>query len=356
MIGFVLTGYLIQLNKEKKRAYKKKIPLSEVTVIVPFRNEEKRIANLLKSITESIEKPKDILFVNDHSEDDGENTIKHLLKNTPHQIIHLNKGESGKKTAIKKGIENTKSKYILTIDADVSFGRMYFKNLETICENDLCILPVDTKSNGIYKIFTLDVLLANSLNISANSFFRPIIASGANLLFNKHSYLKYEDISKHFHIRSGDDIYLLKKFNEQNIEIDIYTNSNLKVYTKEGIGISEIINQRSRWLSKMRHVKDYYSNSLAFFQGLISIVFLSFLIIGWNYFSIEHYLYIIIFKGIIDQLSLLPYFFRLNKMKEWAMLSFFIMIHPIYSLVILIAATNKKGSWKKRPLIDTPQF
>lgn len=356
MIGFVLTGYLIQLKKEKKRADKKKISLSEVTVIIPFRNEEKRIVNLLKSITKSTEKPKDILFVNDHSEDDGENTIKQLLKNIPHQIIQLNKGESGKKAAIKKGIENTKSEYILTIDADVSFGEMYFKNIKTICENDLCILPVDIQSNGIYKIFTLDVLLANSLNISANSFFRPIMASGANLLFKKHSYLKYEDISQHLHIRSGDDIYLLKKFNDQNINVDIYTNSNLKVYTKEGSRISEIINQRSRWLSKMRHVKDYYSNSLAFFQGLISIIFFSFLIIGWNYFSIDHYLYIILFKGIIDQVSLLPYFLRLNKMKEWTILSFFIMIHPIYSLLILIASTNKKRSWKKRPLIDTYQF
>jgi len=353
MIGFVLTGYLIQFKKEKKRAYKKKISLSEVTVIIPFRNEEKRIVSLLKSIAKSTKKPNDILFVNDHSEDDGEKTIKHLLKNIPHQIIQLNKGESGKKTAIKKGIDNANSKYILTIDADVNFGKMYFKNIETICENDLCILPVDIQSNGFYKIFSLDVLLANSLNISANSFFRPIIASGANLLFNKQSYLKHEDISQHLHIRSGDDIYLLKKFNDQNIDIDIYTNSNLKVYTKEASGISEIINQRSRWLSKMRHVKDYYSNSLALFQGLISIVFLSFLIIGWNYFSIEHYLYIILFKGIIDQASLLPYFFRLNKMKEWTMLSFFIVIHPIYSLLILIAATNKKRLWKKRPLIDT---
>tara|TARA_Y100000385_G_C13039308_1_gene614564 strand:+ start:481 stop:1545 length:1065 start_codon:yes stop_codon:yes gene_type:complete len=352
MIGFVLTGYLIQLKEEKKRAYKKKISLSELTVIIPFRNEEKRIVNLLKSIAKSVEKPNDILFVNDHSEDDGVKTIKNLLKKIPHKIIQLNEGESGKKTAIKKGIENTKSKYILTIDADVSFDRMYFKNIETICGNDLCILPVDIQSNGIYKIFTLDVLLANSLNISANSFFRPIIASGANLLFNRYSYLKYEDISHHLHIKSGDDIYLLKRLNDQKIDIDIYTNSNLKVYTKEESGIPKIINQRSRWLSKMRYVKDYYLNSLAIFQGVISMIFIVFLIIGWNYFSIENYLYIILFKGLIDQVSLFPYFYRLRKMKEWFILPFFTTIHPIYSLVILIAAANKKRLWKKRPLID----
>ena len=352
MIGFILIGQLIQRKKEKKRACKKKISLSEISLIIPFRNEEKRMLHLLKSIVGSLELPKEILFINDHSDDNGEKTINHLLSTIPHQVIHLNDNESGKKSAIKKGVEHSKSKYILTMDADVRFNKMYFKNLETICENDLSILPVDIKANGIYKIFTLDVLLANSLNISANSFFRPIMASGANLLFKRNSYLKHEDITKHFHIRSGDDIYLLKKFNDQKLDIEIYTDKNLRVSTKENQSITGIVSQRSRWLSKMRYVKDNYSNSLAFFQGFVSLVYLFFLIVGWNYFSIEHYLLIILIKGMIDQLSLLPYFYKLSKIKEWSLLPIFILIHPIYSLIILFHATSKKQLWKQRPLIQ----
>ena len=59
MIGFILIGQLIQLKKEKKRACKKKISLSEISLIIPFRNEEKRILHLLKSIVESLELPKE---------------------------------------------------------------------------------------------------------------------------------------------------------------------------------------------------------------------------------------------------------------------------------------------------------
>jgi glycosyltransferase involved in cell wall biosynthesis len=124
-------GYFLQRQKESKLvADENGIDLAELVVIIPFRNEEKRIDILLESIKKSGLHPKRYIFVNDHSTDLSCERIEQQLNETiPHQIISLEDGVEGKKLAIRKGIELSVSEDVLGWDADCSFSPNYFERL-----------------------------------------------------------------------------------------------------------------------------------------------------------------------------------------------------------------------------------
>ena len=130
MFLFVLTGAILQFLKERKRKGNNKIRLGDLTVIIPFRDEENRIKRILNSYKNSLKTPAEIIFVNDHSSDKTVNLIKQHLRKI-FQIIQLNKDENGK-TAIQKGVLHSKKTFILTQDADIEFSSNYFSNLEKL--------------------------------------------------------------------------------------------------------------------------------------------------------------------------------------------------------------------------------
>ena len=134
----VFCGFFIQSKKEL--GYKRQessldaklICLSELVVIIPFRNEEKRIECLLKSILASNELPKEFIFVNDHSSDRSVDLIAKKLIGIPYRVLELPEDQEGKKRAIRYAIEQSSSDYILSYDADIEFNPNYFSELKNL--------------------------------------------------------------------------------------------------------------------------------------------------------------------------------------------------------------------------------
>ena len=131
-IGFSIIGF--QINSPSSVSIKDFIPLKEkfLTIIIPFRNEENRINNLLSSIEnqENLNVINQFIFVDDHSSDCTVEIIKNwtLNKNFKCQILSL-KSDFGKKKAIDYGVKSSNSEFIMTIDADITFPHSFFGNL-----------------------------------------------------------------------------------------------------------------------------------------------------------------------------------------------------------------------------------
>ena len=91
------------------------LSLENLTVIVPFRNEAKRILGLLNSLDVNEKIPR-LLFIDDHSDDGTDSIIRNAgLNNT--EVLKLT-NTSGKKSAIQLGVQTAESDYILTLDAE----------------------------------------------------------------------------------------------------------------------------------------------------------------------------------------------------------------------------------------------
>ena len=353
----VFCGFFIQSKKEL--AYKRQessldaklICLSELVVIIPFRNEEKRIECLLKSILASNELPKEFIFVNDHSSDRSVDLIAKKLIGIPYRVLELPEDQEGKKRAIRYAIEQSTSDYILSYDADIEFNPNYFSKLKNLLEADLYILPAILKAKKFHEhLYEVDLILVNAANCGIAGLKRPIMASGANLLFKRDAFEKYDNFESHSHMPSGDDIYLLRDFRKQKAAIRLITDTAFSIETETPQSLHEFFNQRLRWIAKTGDVKDHLSTSLAIIQVVLTFCFVLIASIlafngQWKMFMVCY-----ILKTSVDMLIFLPYFNRIKRMKSWLFIPIYELLFPIYSLVILCAMYLYKPVWKGRRL------
>jgi len=343
-------GLTFQWKKERTHLQKEnKLKLAEITVLIPFRNEENRIADLLESILKSSVLPSKFLFIDDHSSDKSVTKINATLKDISFEILTVPEGEFGKKKALRIGIEAVETPYFLTLDADVAFAENYFEQFEKLTPADLYILPAVLISKRWFEhFFEVDLLLVNALNTGLSGLKRPIIASGANLLVRKSAFEQYDCYETHAHIPSGDDIYLLRDFRNANAEVRVCTIPTFQVTTETPQSFSEFIHQRLRWVAKTGNVRDHLSTFLALGQFFLTIGFFSILV--YLLFNSKFELALITFtlKVLVDLLLFLPFFYRFKRMKAWLLLPIYQLLFPFYNLLILVLIPFFKPIWKGR--------
>lgn len=111
-----------------------------LSVIVPAYNEESTVYQILKQIVESKTEgvKKEIIFIDDFSTDQTLKKVESFRNDFPEvvmKIIRFNKN-SGKGSAIHKGIEEAEGDFILIQDADLEYDPGdYEKLLQPILEN-----------------------------------------------------------------------------------------------------------------------------------------------------------------------------------------------------------------------------
>ena len=101
--------------------------MNKLTVIVPFYNEQDL---LLKSVSRLNEQniADNILLIDDSSNDNSYQIAESIQSQNPHIKLLKTKKNLGKGGAIKLGIENTESDYIIVHDADLEYDP---KNIKT---------------------------------------------------------------------------------------------------------------------------------------------------------------------------------------------------------------------------------
>lgn len=341
--------HLLLKNEKQLFDQNDSISLEEITLLIPFRNEEKRIKPLLESLLNSTELPKEIIFIDDHSTDQSIQLIESTLYGKPFRIVKSD--ENGKKAAIQLGVSVSETTFMLTMDADVWFNSNYFTETKQLKQSDLCILPVSMKSKGWQKIFELDVYMANSINIIASGLKHPIMASGANLLFKKAAYTEHHSITKHQHILSGDDQFLLADFVQNDKEIHVSTNANLSITTPSPSTVSELIAQRLRWIQKTPFVPDSFALKIGIIQLTVTVIFLLLslgCIIEGEFMNL---LILFAIKTILDILLVSPYLIRIKKLGMLSLLPVYEIIFPFYTLFLAFLSLFYQPKWKGRKTI-----
>lgn len=345
---FLVLSYTYGLNKSKKdKKTAITIRLDEITVVIPFRDENENLTQLLNQIKDLRSPPAKFLFVDDHSSDGG----SAIIENNQNDLIELltMKEKIGKKEAVFSGVSHAKTKYVLCWDADITFSESYFKELSTLAPSSLTILPVSYKSKGFFEwFFEVDVTLANYINHANAGIHRSLICSGANLLVEKESYLEVISLDTHKHIASGDDAFLLRNMQKANKSIELGALNQCEVTTPNPSSIRTFIEQRSRWFGKTFMLKDKVLNT----YGLIQLIFaLSFFLLMLFLFLDDPILCLKFWfaKSLIETVLLLPFFYALNKTKLLTILSIYGLLFPIYNIILLISLFGKK-EWKGRTI------
>jgi 4,4'-diaponeurosporenoate glycosyltransferase len=119
LIGWFLGFYKLCMNRSiSKEALTEKPPHRKVSIIIPARNEEKSLANLLQSLSKQTVKPYEVIVVDDFSEDKTAG-IAHTYQARVITPSKMPSGWTGKNWACHTGYREASGDVLLFLDADV---------------------------------------------------------------------------------------------------------------------------------------------------------------------------------------------------------------------------------------------
>ena len=329
------------------------------SIIVPFRDEIENLKHIYSDLLDLNfdEQRLEVIFIDDHSSD---GSFEWLNKcDMPDNFKLLASSKMGKKQALIKAITIATGSFIVTTDADCKLNPLWIKSIdETIGSNNpkLLIQPVITKFNSslVNQFQYYDSLSLLGINMAVYQIQKfPSLASGANLIFQKEAFNRFEPFKDNVHIASGDDMFMLKSFikHDPNSITLNYTSENLVVTRSENSWI-KLLKQRMRWAGKMKR----FNNTTSFYLGLLSVTIQVILIVLFI-LSVWHqkiYLFLLIWliKSVVDYM-----FFRKTAQCVGQKVKLFnvFILEPVYMIfvpLIVILSLFKSPKWKGRKISD----
>jgi cellulose synthase/poly-beta-1,6-N-acetylglucosamine synthase-like glycosyltransferase len=347
-------------------------PSTKITVIIPARNEEENIAACLDSVY-SQSYPKELfemLVVDDHSTDNTASIVK-LYESKNVKLISLKDfipaGEinSYKKKAIEIAIAKSSGELIVCTDADCIVKENWLKTVVAFYEQyqpHFIAAPVAINcSNKFIEFFqsldfmTLQGITGASLHKKLHS-----MCNGANLAYTKKAFETVGGFAGINTIASGDDMLLMHKIYKRYPDKVMFLKSKeVIVQTAPVNSVKGFFNQRIRWASKADKYDDkrifavlllvYLFNVLLLALPVISIFIntsfhISLYPFTFVFTAFELWLFLIIFKTIIEFFFLMPVARFFGKRK---LLWLFPVMQPFHILYTVIAGwLGKFGSYK----------
>ena len=347
IIGFYLQKEIILEEKSN--------PHTAFSIVIPFRNEEENLLALLKSIAQ-LNYPThlfEILLIDDESTDQSVAIIKefqnsHSLSLNPKILNNQRKTGSPKKDALCLAINKSKNEWILTTDADCiipSNWLLLYEQQIQLSSASFIAGPVSFLEGSNYFLDAfqkLDFLSLQGATIGSFGLRKPFMCNGANLAFKKSEFIKHSGYTGNTEIASGDDLFLMQKFIQDNTEKVAYLKSKEAiVQTQQQKSWSALFEQRKRWAAKSSAYKNWFGILVSWLVFLANLAFIVALFYPKTY-------YFLILKIIVDFILIAQaalFLKQKNVLKSylWCALGY-----PLFTLVIVLSSQFSHYTWKKR--------
>ncbi|MBA4250134.1 MAG: hypothetical protein C0425_01145 [Chlorobiaceae bacterium] len=275
----------IQADKEKNSS----TPF--VSIIIPFRNEEKNILISFESIRKQ-NYPKDkyeVIYVNDNSTDSSLTILLNKIKNEKiFKALTVPKDYSvnaHKKRALRYGIQNSSGEIILTTDADCIQHPNWIATMVAKLDEETAFVsgPVAFMNNEniFYRLQKLEfagLVLVGAGLIGAD---KATICNAANLAYKKNVFDEVNGYSDSMNLSSGDDEFLMQKIRHlTKYKIKFCWDEQALVMTEANETLNNLYQQRKRWASKGMFYKDMLLILKLIFIYLFYLTFPANIILG----------------------------------------------------------------------------
>lgn len=257
----------------------------DISIIVPFRNEEKNIRDVYANLSNQNypEVKYEIIFVNDSSDDNSLKILQSLPQKENVKIYSVESNYSvnaHKKRAISFGISESKGDIIVTTDADCIHKADWLKNLLKYFDEQTGFVsgPVEfcreqSLFSKIQRLEFAGLVITGAGLIGAGN---PIICNAANIAYRRNVFSSVGGFENQMNLSSGDDELLMQKiYKDTNYKIKFALDRNAIVSTKANKTLGDLFAQRKRWASKGMF---YADNLLIVKLVLIYLFYLSLII------------------------------------------------------------------------------
>lgn len=257
---------------------------SNISVIIPFRNEERNLPNLIAALKNQTATDFHIIFVDDHSTDASRTIVESDMNGFDHWTL-LSASQHGKKKALKDGILYATSEIIVTTDADCIPNRNWITTINEFQHANKCDLiigPIKMEEEislfGQLQALEFTTLIAAGAGAAIANM--PIMCNGANLAFTKAAWLLSAN-DLHEEELSGDDIFLLQSIKKRKGKISFLKSKGAIVSTKGMDTLGALLKQRQRWTSKSKLYKDFDTIYTAMIVLAITTLQVSLFVAAW---------------------------------------------------------------------------
>ncbi len=320
------------------------------SVIVPFRNEEKSLPELLRSLQNVKYDLREVLLVNDHSEDRSREIVRaEIQEDKCFRLLDLPENLQGKKAAISYGISQAKGEIILTTDADcivpgewISEINSYFTEKTGLVLGAVRLVP----ENTLEKLQAIEFAGLMVLACGGVAKRSPDLANAANFAYRKKVFEEVNGFENIDDLASGDDEFFLQKVRKTSWEIQYAKTSRAIVSTKGMNTFAQLVVQRIRWAGKTRKYPVQQKAKLfPIFLAYVSLLLLPFVDI--QYFAVAFGI-----KTFVDfLLSFVGMRFLRIKISVFSLFLLALFYVPFVAYIGIISLFQKKYTWKNRKTI-----
>ena len=329
------------------RPYNHGTRLAPASVIVACRNEQDNLPVLLGDIASQDFNSDafELIIVDDNSTDLTFETAARFAGIKNLKVIR-NSG-TGKKDAIRTGVEASQFKLVITTDADCRIGSLWLRTISSFfAENDaeMIICPVIQESGISGRFQDLEFLALQGVTAGAAMSGDPVMCNGANLAFSREAYARHSRDLKS-RIESGDDIFLLHSMKKERLRILWLESDKARAKTKGAPSGLSLLRQRSRWISKAGSYSDTSTITLALsvFAAVLLQAGLLIAVISDPSVYLPVFLTAFIIKSVPDYLIIRHTAERYGR-KE--LLKWFVPSQLVYPFYVIAVILFPRGRWK----------
>lgn len=318
-----------------------------ISVIIPVRNEASTIPNLLNDLSQLTYPSSkwELIVVDDHSTDNLRLPDVHVIPSP----------SPGKKSAITAGVNAAKGEIIVTTDADCRVQPDWLHEVNIAFQKPgtkMIVGGVRIEEDGSFfsKLQSIEFVSVIATGAATLGLGIPTMCNGANLAYRKEAFLQANGYQGNENIPSGDDEFLMNKFNEKWPNcISFLLSKRSVVTTSPSQGVSGFIQQRLRWAGKWKHNISFTTRVFAMVVWLFHFAFLAMPFaavagfLSWRLFFI-----LAGAKFFVEALFLIPAANVFNV--KWRWISFLVLqlVYSFYVIVIGLASQFKASTWKGR--------
>jgi biofilm PGA synthesis N-glycosyltransferase PgaC len=367
------SNFPLPLNKKDVNPELKE---KKFSVIIPFRNEAQNLNELLDSLNRlNFSKNRfEVLFVDDHSEDDGLIILEKFKQNAHFsmRIISLEKPEEyGKKQALTQGVKQSKYPWIVTLDADSIAPQNWLLSIDKILNEtsaEFVTGPVFFRQKkGLLFQFQASEFMALQALTLASFNLRPLLSNGTNLVYSKSIFQQVSGFSGNHNISSGDDMFLMRKiWHQKKWSLAYNADWAGAVGTKASNSWSSFAAQQLRWMSKTSALNDPLLSSVA-----LIVFFTNFALVIWFFISLSFAInnhplaaHALLFTALIflakfslDHVSLWMSYAQIKERQEWGpskinwpLQVLAAVIYPFWTLGLTLISLIYRPHWKGRKI------
>lgn len=236
-----------------------------ITVVIPVRNEAENILFLLGDLDRQTLPPAhfEVLVMDDGSTDNTAAMVRTFAENSKASIKLIplpdERTSAPKKRAIETAIAHAKGKLIVTTDGDCraqtgwlhAIATYYLYTGAKLISSPVTFTEETTLTDHLQTVEFASLIGSGAASMSAGY---PSMCNGANLAYEKETFLEVKGYDGVRHIASGDDEFLMHKIAARYPgSVRFLRHRDAIIRTAPHRNWASFYRQRKRWASKWKH-------------------------------------------------------------------------------------------------------